>query len=422
VRAWTAPELPRLPGRGEHPRLFDTPSGELRSVAGGEITQLYVCGITPYDATHLGHAATYLAYDTLGRVLRDAGHRVDSVQNVTDDDDPHLERAAATGVDWRDLAESQIDLFRRDMEALRILPPDHYVGVVESIDQIAAACARMLDEGLAYWVEAAPETAGEADAAPDLYFDVAAAEALTGWHLGQESRLDRATMLRLAAERGGDPERPGKRDPLDPLLWRSERPGEPAWDSALGRGRPGWHIECSVIGARYLSAPIAVNGGGSDLVFPHHEFSAAHSAALNGGDWSHSYSHAGMVAYQGEKMSKSLGNLVLVSRLVADGADPRAIRLALLADHYRADREWTDQLDTATRRLAAWTRWAAAPAGGEDGLLERMRAALGEDLDTPAALRLVDAAAASGAAPGPASVAAVDALLGVPLAAPALRD
>ncbi len=413
MRSWNAPEVPRLPGSGAHPRVFDTPSGEVRPIVAGDPVQLYVCGITPYDATHLGHAATYLAYDTLGRVLRDAGHRVEYVQNVTDVDDPLLERAKATAVDWRELAASQIELYRSDMESLRIIPPDHYIGVVESIGEIGAACERLLDEGFAYWVDAAST---EPDVAPDLYFDIAAAESLTGWHLGQESRLDRGTMLELAAERGGDPNRPGKRDPLDPLLWRSERPGEPAWESPVGRGRPGWHIECSVIGAKYLSAPISLNGGGSDLVFPHHELSAAHSAALTGRDWSHSYSHAGMVALDGEKMSKSRGNLVFVSRLVADGIDPRAIRLALLAHHYRSDWEWMQGgLTEATTRLSGWQAWAATPAGTDSQVLERLRTALCDDLDTPRALELIDSEVASGTSPSTTTIDAIDALLGIRL-------
>ena len=411
MRSWNAPDVPRLPGSGAHPRVFDTPSGELRPIVTGDPVQLYVCGITPYDATHLGHAATYLAYDTLVRVLRDAGHRVEYVQNVTDVDDPLLERATATGMDWRDLAASQIELYRSDMESLRIIPPDHYIGVVESIEQIGAACGMLLDEGFAYWVDSA---SAEPDAAPDLYFDIAAAESLSCWHLGQESRLDRATMLELAAERGGDPGRPGKRDPLDPLLWRSERAGEPAWESSVGRGRPGWHIECSVIGASYLAAPISLNGGGSDLVFPHHEFSAAHSAALTGLTWSHSYSHAGMVALDGEKMSKSRGNLVFVSRLVAEGIDPRAIRLALLAHHYRSDWEWTQAgLAEAIARLSRWRAWAATPAGTGGHALERLRAALSDDLDTPRALELIDAEIDSGTSPSPATIDAIDALLGI---------
>jgi L-cysteine:1D-myo-inositol 2-amino-2-deoxy-alpha-D-glucopyranoside ligase len=268
----------------------------------------------------------------------------------------------------------------------------------------------LLERGIAYTVESP-------DAAPDIYFDTTRGADAGPWFLGRESNLDRKTMLELSAQRGGDPDRPGKRDPLDPLLWRSERRGEPAWDSPVGRGRPGWHIECTVIGLEHLTSPITVNGGGSDLIFPHHEYSAGHSSSLTGRFWSAIYSHAGMVAYQGEKMSKSLGNLVLVSRLVADGVDPRVIRLALLAENYRSDWEWTDDhLSTAGERLSSWEAWSARPASGADtGLLDELRVILANDLDTPAALRRIDECIASGAAATPLLVDAIDALLGIRL-------
>jgi L-cysteine:1D-myo-inositol 2-amino-2-deoxy-alpha-D-glucopyranoside ligase len=263
------------------------------------------------------------------------------------------------------------------------------------------------------------------DAAPDLYFDSAAAERVGAeaadgaapWHLGAESNLDRATMLALSAERGGDPDRPGKRDALDPVLWRSTRPGEPAWDTVLGRGRPGWHIECAVIAADYLPTPITVNGGGSDLLFPHHEFSAGHVAALTGHALADIYSHAGLVAYRGEKMSKSLGNLVLVSRLAADGTDPRAIRLALLSEHYRGHWEWTDaHLTTAETRLSAWDEWASdAVDADDDDAIDELRGLLADDLDSPSALAALDARIASGAACTVILVNAIDALLGIRL-------
>lgn len=409
MKSWNSPEVPRLPGRGEIPHLYNTPRAEITHIDATQSAQLYVCGITPYDATHIGHANTYLAYDTLNRVLRDAGLAVTYVQNVTDVDDPLLERATATGVDWFELAESQIELFRGDMNALGIIPPEHYIGVVESVDEIGAACARLLDDGFAYWV---PTDNGD----PDLYFDLAAAEQRTTWHLGQESSLPRDAMLTLSAERGGDPDRPGKRDALDPLLWRSERAGEPAWDSAIGRGRPGWHIECSVIGAHYLTAPITVNGGGFDLVFPHHEMSAAHSAALTGREWSHTYSHAGMVAYEGEKMSKSLGNLVFVSKLIAEGVDARAIRLALLAHHYRSDWEWTDDdLRAAEARLETWLDWVQTKSTDGMVLVNDLRRVLVDDLNTPGAIAAVDAAIASGDGPALHDLDAISALLGIEL-------
>jgi L-cysteine:1D-myo-inositol 2-amino-2-deoxy-alpha-D-glucopyranoside ligase len=366
-----------------------------------------VCGITPYDATHLGHAGTYLAFDTLVRLWRDGGLDVRYVQNVTDVDDPLLERATVTGVDWRELAADQVELFRRDMESLRIVPPTDYVAVTDVVDPVADAVGRLLDNGLAYRLD---------DGTGDIYFDTAAA-ASDAWTLGDESGLDRATMLVLSAERGGDPERAGKRDALDPQLWRGERAGEPSWPSAVGAGRPGWHIECSVIAGQYVELPLTVQGGGSDLVFPHHEFSAGHTAALTGGHLAALYAHAGMVAYEGEKMSKSLGNLVLVSRLVAAGTDPRAIRLALLDRHYRADGEWTRALLTAAEcRLATWETWAGSTVPDDDGsLLGALRAALADDLDTPRALAIVDGHIEAGMPATAVSVDAIDALLGVRL-------
>ena len=399
MRSWSRPEVPRLAGRGTAPRIHDTATGALVETLPDPAARLYVCGITPYDATHVGHAATYIAYDTLIRAWLDAGVEVTYVQNATDVDDPLLERAAATGVDWRHLAAGQLDTFRADMQALAVIPPDHYVAVTERIEPIAAAVQRLLDSGVAYRVD------------EDVYFDNAAAARQSPWHLGQESLLDRATMLELFAERGGDPERAGKRDALDPLLWRAARDGEPSWASVVGRGRPGWHIECSAIAQDYLELPLTVNGGGIDLTFPHHEFTAGHTAALAGVDHSRIYSHAGLVYYRGEKMSKSLGNLVFVSSLLESGVDPRAIRLAILANHYRAGWEWTDAvLAEAVDRLARWSVQAVAPGAGT-AIVDGVRAAIANDLDTPAALAVIDAA-------GPLSgddAEAISALLGIRL-------
>jgi len=373
---------------------------------------MYVCGITPYDAAHLGHAATMITFDLVNRLWRDAGHQVNYVQNVTDIDDPLLERAARDHEDWVVLAMRETALFREDMTALRLLPPTHFVGAVESIPDIVLRVGQLLADGVAYRLD---------DGTGDIYFDVTAAP-----RFGYESHLDRPEMLRLAAERGGDPDRPGKRDPLDPLLWRGSRDGEPSWPGGeLGPGRPGWHVECAAIALDLLGDRMDVQGGGNDLLFPHHEMSAAHAEVLTG-QWPFAdhYVHAGMIGLDGEKMSKSKGNLVFVSRLRADQVDPMAIRLALLADHYRDDRQWTDDLrKTGQQRLARWRAGIAAargPAGFD--LLGTLRDRLTDDLDTPAALRAVDAwadAAASGHgtdAGAPALVAdAVDALLGVRL-------
>jgi len=413
MRAWPSPALPAVPGRGTAPRVYDSASDSLVvAEPAGDVATLYVCGITPYDATHLGHAATYLAFDTLQRVWRDAGYAVRYAQNVTDVDDPLLERAARDGVDWQQLAAGEIDGFRADMAALGIIPPDAYIGVTERIEPTALAVAELLARGLAYRVPA-PDAAGDSDGV-DIYFDATAAADVSPWRLGQESRLPLDEMLRLFGERGGDPDRAGKRDRLDPLLWRARRDGEPWWESPVGAGRPGWHIECAVIALDELGSTVTVLGGGSDLLFPHHEFSAAHASALSGEPAAQLYAHAGMVAYEGEKMSKSLGNLVKVSELRAQGADPRGIRLALLAQHYRADWEWTDaMLPEALDRLA---RWSAAPVvEGDDGApLQALREALHEDLDTPRALGVVDAAVAAGGL-SPELRAGIHLLLGIEL-------
>lgn len=418
MRSWAEPDVPRLPGLGDVPSLHDTSTGTVHPTeVDGSRAGLYVCGITPYDATHLGHASTYLAFDTLLRVWRDAGVEVVYAQNTTDVDDPLLERATATGVDWRALADGQTDLFRSDMEHLAVVPPTHYVAVTEVVTDVADAVARLLDRGLAYPVPTDDSSAGD-----DVYFDVRRAEHETDWHLGLESRYDAETMARFFAERGGDPDRPGKRDPLDPLLWRAARDDEPSWPTVLGAGRPGWHIECTVIAQQHLDVPITVNGGGSDLVFPHHEMSTAHGTALTGRPYAVHHTHTGMVGYQGEKMSKSLGNLVKVSELVAAGHDPRAVRLALLSHHYRSDWEWFDaDLADAEARLDRWRTWAATSEGGAapvpapTPLVVALRSALGADLDTPSALLAVDAVVAQGSAPSEVDVDAVQALLGVDL-------
>lgn len=419
MHSWQTPHIPVLPGTAPIPRLVDDSSGALRAAGvAGERATLYVCGITPYDATHLGHASTYLAFDTLNRLWRDAGLEVRYAQNVTDVDDPLLERATATGVDWRDLAVEQTNLFRSDMATLSVIPPDDYVAVTDVIAPIADAVVVLLERGFAYPADT-PDAAQPG--ATDLYFDSAAAEAATEWFLGSESRLDRDTMLRFFAERGGDPTRAGKRNALDPLLWRVARDGEPSWPSAVGAGRPGWHIECSVIAIDALGEHITVQGGGSDLIFPHHEFSAAHATAITGKRFAEIQAHAGMVAYQGEKMSKSLGNLVLVSRLTAAGVDARAIRLAILAHHYRSDWEWTDAelarsgatIENWVARFAPVVAAEAEPTAAELDLLAGIRESLARDLDAPAAIDLITEWLTTNAPTSRLIPDALDALLGI---------
>ncbi|HST71356.1 cysteine--1-D-myo-inosityl 2-amino-2-deoxy-alpha-D-glucopyranoside ligase [Kocuria rosea] len=404
MKAWSARPVPDLPGEAPLPVVQDTRLRRRAELPRQERASLYVCGITPYDATHMGHAATYVAFDVLHRAWLDAGTPVDYVQNVTDVDDPLLERAEATGVDWRELAAEQTELFRADMSALNVLPPQHYVGATEAVGWIVPAVEQLLGRGLAYRV---PGADGEPDG--DVYFDVEAAGALdddAAWVLGDVSHLTPEQMLPVFAERGGDPERPGKRHPLDPLLWRVERPGEPAWDGAsLGPGRPGWHIECALIALEHLPAPFTVQGGGSDLVFPHHEMGAGHCSALTGRPMAEHFLHTGMVGLDGEKMSKSKGNLVLVSRLRAQGVEPAAVRTAILAHRYSDDWSWTDLgLAAAVARLDAWRRaLAVTPAGTAAPLLATVRAALADDLDAPAALTALDDWAAGALTAGSAA-------------------
>ncbi|MGX6603783.1 cysteine--1-D-myo-inosityl 2-amino-2-deoxy-alpha-D-glucopyranoside ligase [Micromonosporaceae bacterium Da 78-11] len=410
--AWTGHDVPTLPGDAVLPRLYDSARRSVQPAAPVSTATMYVCGITPYDATHLGHAATMITFDLVNRAWRDAGLDVRYVQNVTDIDDPLLERAIRDGEDWVVLAMRETALFREDMEALRIVPPAHYVGAVESIPAIAAHVRDLIATGAAYRLE---------DGTGDVYFSVAAAD-----RFGYESNLSRDEMTVLSAERGGDPERPGKRDPLDPLLWRGARDGEPAWDGGdLGPGRPGWHIECATIALGLLGDTIDVQGGGNDLLYPHHECSAAHAETLTGkAPFATHYVHAGMIGLEGEKMSKSKGNLVFVSRLRGDGVDPMAVRLGLLSGHYRADREWTDDvLKTGEERLARWRSAAATTAGPSgEGLLAAVREAVADDLDTPAVLAVVDAwseAALAGVGDDDTAPAlmsrTVDALLGIRL-------
>ncbi len=434
METWHAANVPSLPGPGAEPYLANTATGELARAAAGPRASLYACGITPYDATHLGHAATYVAWDLLIRAWLDSGHEVTYVQNVTDVDDPLLERAGRDGEDWRELAEREIARYRGDMEALRVLPPDRLVGAVEALPLIERMNQVLADRGALYEVER------------DVYFSRAADP-----EFGAVSHLDPAAMAELSAERGGDPARPGKKDPLDPMVWLTARPGEPSWDSVFGPGRPGWHVECAAIATSYLGDVFDVQAGGRDLIFPHHEFSASHArVALAGGVPGHGafarcYAHAGMVRLDGEKMSKSLGNLVFVSRLVADGVDPMAVRLVILAHHYRGDWDWTaDGLAAAQDRLARWRAAvnramsaagasATDPGSGEpvagvptaESVLAAVRERIADDLDAPGALAAVDrwASAVVSASELPANAAeaaalirdTVDALLGIAL-------
>jgi L-cysteine:1D-myo-inositol 2-amino-2-deoxy-alpha-D-glucopyranoside ligase len=355
-------------------RLYDTARRAVVPFEPGPLVKMYTCGITPYDATHVGHAATYVLYDVLQRRLRDLGHDTQCVRNITDVDDDMLRKAREVGVPYLDLAAAEVARFQGDMRALNVLPAYSEPAATSAIHDILGFIGMVLDRGHAY------QTAGA------VYFSVA-----SFGRFGQISHLGRAEMLELAAERGGNPTDPAKRDPLDFVLWQPSAPDEPAWDSLWGPGRPGWHIECSALSMRELGTTLDLHGGGSDLIFPHHECEAAQSEAATGELFVRHWLHAPMVEFDGTKMSKSLGNLVFISELVKEW-DPMAVRLAIMDHSYRQPWAWHDGLlPEATARLG---RWRAAGEGGAS--VDEVRAALDDDLDLPRAIRAIDAAAAGG--------------------------
>jgi L-cysteine:1D-myo-inositol 2-amino-2-deoxy-alpha-D-glucopyranoside ligase len=369
-------------------RLWDTARREVVPFEPGPLVTMYTCGITPYDATHLGHAATFLFYDVLQRRLIDLGHEVRCVRNVTDVDDPLFAKAREMGVHYLDLAAGEEARFNRDMEALDTLPVHSAPRASSAIPDIRGFIGMVLDRGYAY------------EAGGAVYFDVSRFP-----DFGTVSHLDEERMIALARERGGNPSDPNKRHPLDFVLWQPSTGDEPSWDAAWGPGRPGWHIECSALALRELGTTIDLHGGGADLIFPHHECERAQSEAATGEPFVRHWMHVAMVRKDGEKMSKSLGNLVFVDRL-RETWDPRAIRLAVLSHAYRAEWDWNETLmPEAAARLEAWR---AAVGGVSGGVLDRVRGRLDDDLDTPGALHEIDAAARAGE-----DVAAAAALLGI---------
>ena len=413
MKSWNEVETPSIDSSISFPalNLTNSASGKKESIGRKQLYRMYVCGITPYDATHLGHAATYLTFDLINRYLTASGSEVRYVQNITDIDDPLLERAKRDGVDWTDLAHQQIDLFRSDMINLRVIPPAHYIGAVDAIPLVTDAIEKLSSKDSIYSVER------------DLYFKVHADA-----QFGQRSHLSQEKMMEIFAERGGDPTRVGKIDPLDCLVWMSQRPNEPGWPSPFGTGRPGWHIECTAIAIKYLEpspsedALIDIQGGGSDLIFPHHEMCAAQAQILTGKPLASTYVHAGMIGLDGEKMSKSKGNLVFVSKLVAAGRDPMAIRWALMKDHYRQDRMWTDELLVAAESelIALRSCLAQNDVAPTSDLIEKIVDALSDDLNTKGVISVLNTwveRTQSGDTGGDAQslVRALDALLGIKL-------
>ena len=374
--------------------LFDTARQAVVPFEPSHQVLMYTCGITPYDATHLGHAATFIAYDVLQRRLIDKGHAVKCVRNVTDVDDPLFAKARELGVHYLDLAAGEEARFERDMEALNALPVYSTPRASSAIPDIRGFIGMVLDRGYAY------------QAGGSVYFDVSRFP-----EFGSVSHYSTERMIELARERGGNVDDPNKRHPLDFVLWHPSAADEPSWDTMWGPGRPGWHIECSALALRELGTTIDLHGGGSDLMFPHHECERAQSEAATGELFVRHWMHVAMVYMDGHKMSKSLGNLVFVDRLRAEW-DPRAIRLAIIEHHYRREWEWEPTLMPRNgHRLEAWS--SAARHGGSDGqrVLDDVRLALDDDLDTPSAVAAIDAAAAAGH-----DVRSAAALLGVVLA------
>ena len=352
-------------------RLYDTARGEVVKFAPGPMVTMYSCGITPYDAAHLGHAAVYLYFDMLQRRLRDAGHETKLVRNVTDVDDDILRKARELGVHYLDLAAEEMARFDAEMGLLNLLPVYSEPRATSAIPEILSLIGAALEGGHAY------ESGGS------VYFSVT-----TFPEFGRISGFGRDHMMALAAEHGGRPDDPNKRDPLDFVLWQPSLPDEPAWDSRRGPGRPGWHIECSALVLRELGETIDIHGGGRDLAFPHHECETAQSESVTHQPFVRLWFHVGLVGFEGTKMSKSLGNLVFVGDLCKEW-DPAAVRLALLAHHYRGDWDWQtgEDMPAAAARPALWS---SAPAGDGWAGLAAVRAALDDDLDTPGALRALD--------------------------------
>ena len=383
MKSWSSVAVPALKRSIKFPQLSLTNSKSLTKELVGqkETYRMYVCGITPYDATHLGHAATYLTFDLINRYLRATGSQVLYVQNITDIDDPLLERATRDNLNWEDLALSQIDLFRGDMVDLRVIPPAHYIGAVEAIDLVSEAVSALQAKGTIYSID------------QDLFF-----KNYSSPDFGSLSHLDKESMKEIFSQRGGNPTLVGKIDPLDCLVWMAKRENEPGWPSIHGVGRPGWHIECTAIALKYLEpldsdkTCIDIQGGGSDLIFPHHEMCASQAHVLTGKDLAATYVHAAMIGLDGEKMSKSKGNLVFVSKLIQAGTDPMVIRFALMSQHYRLDRMWTDELLLqATQRVNQIRKaLASGVVAPTESVIEQIVTALSDDLDTPSALVALD--------------------------------
>lgn len=375
MKMWPTLSLPPLTISLPQLTLLDSNKG-LTEIKKSRFFSMYVCGITPYDATHLGHAATYVTFDLINRYLSLERTNVSFTENVTDVDDPLLERAKIKGLDWKHLAEEQLTLFKNDMAALRVLPPDNLIKVTDSMELIESFISKLQAGGYTYSIDS------------DLYFAVE--------DFLSDLPIKLSEAISIFSERGGDPSRPGKKHPLDPLLWLANKDDEPGWHSRFGFGRPGWHVECTAIALEFLDREdsdhvIDLQGGGSDLVFPHHFMSAQLIKAATGRSFAKHFIHTGMVGFQGEKMSKSKGNLIFVSKLLEAGIDPIEIRWALLKAHYQSYREWNDELLMIAQSEVTIVRQALSKSEVVNPVkyLQKIADALADNLDTPKALNLI---------------------------------
>jgi L-cysteine:1D-myo-inositol 2-amino-2-deoxy-alpha-D-glucopyranoside ligase len=373
MNSWPKPCVPSLINHDFPPLNIKDSSAGLIQFEKSEDFRMYVCGITPYDATHLGHAATYLAFDLIYRYQFLSGKNIKFVENITDIDDPLLERANRDKVDWSALADSQINLFKSDMSALRVIPPEHFIKVTESLTIIDEFIKRLAKNGYLYEIE------------KDYYF------AVEQFLKDLPMPVDEA--VKVFSERGGDPHRVGKKHPLDPLVWSAHVGNEPGWESSFGFGRPGWHVECTAIACHYLDENeknpiVSLQGGGSDLIFPHHFMSAQIIQAAYGRKFSESFVHTAMISLDGEKMSKSKGNLVFVSKLLESGIDPMILRWALLRGHYQQDRAWSNELLEISTKEVELVRSALAQSevADTDNVINFLIQDISNNLDTPSAL------------------------------------
>ena len=373
MNSWPKPFVPSLVNHDFPPLNIKDSSAGLIQFEKSEDFRMYVCGITPYDATHLGHAATYLAFDLIYRYQFLSGKNIKFVENITDIDDPLLERANRDKVDWSALADSQINLFKSDMSALRVIPPEHFIKVTESLTIIEEFIKRLAKNGYLYEIE------------NDYYF------AVEQFLADLPIPVDEA--VKVFSERGGDPHRVGKKHPLDPLVWSAHVGNEPGWESSFGFGRPGWHVECTAIACHYLDENennpiVSLQGGGSDLIFPHHFMSAQIIQAAYGREFSESFVHAAMISLDGEKMSKSKGNLIFVSKLLESGIDPMILRWALLRGHFQQDRAWSNELLEISTKEVELVRSALAQSEVADtnNVINSLIQDISNNLDTPSAL------------------------------------